>query len=506
MKSSFTLLFLAVFFVGFSFGLYGLTKKSSQEKRGYEVCLAITCSEAGGPCLDTELEPYSCKAPGKNATCWDSYYNCTEAGELNDNATEICDCWGPAISCLEASTNTTCNYWSVYAWYGCYEECVFDYESETDTDFCGAAPSIVVPECGEGYCESDVCIDLLPGGAQCTEDYQCLSYDCSYDDDKRGDYGFCYNVTYYDYYGYPGDICTESEDCWSDVCTSGICIGESYGQYCDYEENFCNFGLYCGLNVTSEYYTCMKSLPVGSECTDDDYYGSECVWGSECGYSESEDSDYGVCYASWSVASGGACQYPGECQAGLVCGSNWKCGSPQTATVVCDPYYYGNCSSWGVDSECECNLNTGVTQCVYEDLLLAQCGTFVSSYFSCISTHNCTNTAYYEPQSCVSAFCSSQLNCAFACVILSEAPYFPASCVADEYGFVPSCPSLTTGTTTAAASGGVSTASATASATASVTGSGTASGTASGTSNSSIAVRNIVSYLLIVLVIVFFYF
>jgi len=321
--------------VGFSFGLFGVNNKFSKEKRARkDECYSLSCSEAGGPCFDQLVPPYSCQDSGKN-NCWDVYIACHEAGDQNDNVTAKCECYGPAISCLEKSTNASCNWWSYDFWFSCVEECDDDIGYESDIDFCGTVPSVVVPECGDGYCQNYVCQALLPGGAQCTESEQCQSYDCSYDNKRQEDYGYCYNVTVEFSYGYPGDTCTESDDCYSDVCTKGICIGESLGQSC--EDEYCNFGLYCGYNQTNELYTCMKTVPIGDECSYD--YSGECTFPGECGYSESEDSDFPVCYTPYSVASGGSCQYYGECVAGLACGSNWKCGSPQTKTVLCDTYY-----------------------------------------------------------------------------------------------------------------------------------------------------------------------
>ena len=85
----------------------------------------------------------------------------------------------------------------------------------------------------------------------------------------------------------PGEECTDDENCYSNGCVDGVCVGQKHDEICLTHQN-CGVGLYC----SSATQTCEPQVNVGGMCDDD----KQCVNWALC--------EQHVCLEKFSLVNG----------------------------------------------------------------------------------------------------------------------------------------------------------------------------------------------------------
>jgi len=344
-------------------------------------CVDFNCGSAGTPCFATATSPCG--------VCQSNGQTCLFAAQ---NDTARCACYTTFTSCV-----STLGAYCGSTVYGGYLEC-----TSFGLSCCGTAPaSIAIVNCHDpttfcnttsgscqtitknGFCDSDSqCGDPSQDTFQIFGSlYVCSGSACSYNPNFP-----------------PGAPCSANSDCFSNICTSGACVGTAIGGNCISSLD-CVAGAYCGTGST-----CTAVVAVGGSCAGApvSQQGSACAFGSVC--------DAGTCVAFASKASGGSCISDEECSLGLVCFSG-ACTTP-AAVKSCtndsdcngDAKYTGECQCNPIDKKFECVPNTNPD-------LLSPCAAQGNTLNNCVKSKGCDERLVGI--NC----CNNEANCLFNCEI-----------------------------------------------------------------------------------------
>lgn len=153
---------------------------------------------------------------------------------------------------------------------------------------------------------------------------------------------------------FPGQACSANNQCLSDDCTNGVCVGKTENENCYFHET-CGVGLYCAVPSTTEAGKCKKQKPVDQQCSSDE----ECENDSGCLFQK--------CTKYYSLEQGAKTTYKKYCKSNMYVNDegvgrcvdfylenqNDECVETDTCVykIILDGKLYENATS-----DCQCSM------------------------------------------------------------------------------------------------------------------------------------------------------
>ncbi|KAJ3425780.1 dd-gdca protein [Anaeramoeba flamelloides] len=194
-----------------------------------------------------------------------------------------------------------------------------------------------------------------------------------------------------------GDKCEADNECLSDKCSGGVCIGLPLGTLCYPGKNDrqCEAGLFC----SSKFSKCVYQIDKKEECLsllrpnmrDADI---ACRPGLIC--NPDSDNENGQCVELYSVEEGKECGITEVCEYGLACQNN-ICTSKFTK---CDDGKL-QCP---LNSHCICNEDHESGHC--QEFANPSCSTEIKALRACLQKNHCQLGVVYVPNTCNFIHCS----------------------------------------------------------------------------------------------------
>jgi len=228
---------------------------------------------------------------------------------------------------------------------------------------------------------------------------------------------------------WPGESCVSDDNCAHGICQEKMCMGASYNQTCDSDED-CNPGLFCG-----DEGICLFQYQTGQTGCTRDY---ECQNSAGCNMTSSST---GVCLSYLSLDSYDAVA-PCSSSYNDLCSSG-RCASNDTVNYYCTtPHSVEQPKICALNSDCQSNVDPvlnvtveSICQCAYSYKGYAYCGlfsgdeqveeyrTYLAKWYNQTDINKC-NTVRRTAINCIEEYSSPDFYIKYT-YYLTQVDYYP---------------------------------------------------------------------------------